>query len=81
MILTLPTNDRATLAILRTARVLTHEGKKITFTEDTDWTEQAQRWETAHPVRVKPVRTSRVYTGKARITTRNAETTEAVVRR
>lgn len=81
MTLRLPTNNRTILAILRTARVLTHEGKAVTFERDTDWTEQAQAWEEANPVVTEPVRTSRVYTEIPKITTRNPETTEAVARR
>lgn len=81
MSLTLPTTNRQIRTVLSKARSLTHEGRTITFKKDTDWTDQVQQWEKDEPAKVERVRTSRVYTGKAKITTRNVESTETSLRR
>ena len=80
MSLTLPTSNRAILSALRSARALLHQDRRILFTEDTDWTDQAAQWEEDEPEPAETVRTSRVYTGIVSLTTRNSETTEAVAR-
>lgn len=73
MSLTLPTTNRDLRTTLSKARSLTHEGRTITFEKDMDWTDQVQQWEKDEPIKTETVRTSRVYTGKAKITTRNQE--------